>query len=965
MKTRLVKKVLSVVLTGAMVVGSGSPVMAMDTVDVLTTQNDTEENLETVEENTAGEFVSDEEEAGEEETDPESQEWAEDGDSVEEEISAEDSDHAEELSISDGSQDAEELEVQEESNLTEDGELSIEDQENSDFDSGEEVNAAGTGIIMEEGTYGELNWTLDDQGCVTITGTGRIPGKDLPDESTWYWDNKVKNKITSAVVKAKVIGNADKMFEYCENMESVDLKNADFSETTSMAGFFQGDINLKAVDMSMVNTSKVTDMHALFWCCRELRSINLLGIDTSKVTTMEGMFSECNSLQTLDLTGFDTSQVTCMGRMFSGCSSLQTLDLTGFDTSQVTYMGSMFSECSSLIELDVSGFDTSQVTDMWNMFSGCRNLIELDVSGFATSQVTSMTEMFALCENLCSVNLKGLNTSAVMDMSGMFRECSSLQSLDVRGFDTSQVRMMRDMFKGCTNLKSLDVSGFDTGNMTDMEGMFSQCRALEKLDVSKFNTANVIYFDYMFNDCASLQELDVGGFDISQAINIAYMFSGCKKLQELDVSKFDLSNVVKMSSPLAGNGEHLFDGCAGLRELDLSSFDYTDYHAAFAGSVELFKGDYPKLTRLRIRKNPSVFIELPPDTGKWKDENGNSYLYIEAGKSEILMLTRETSVYYEVLFDANGGTVSTSSKTVIDGTPYGTLPVPVRSGYDFLGWFTEKSGGQAISDITIVDLYGTQTLYAQWKKKDPVKSLKDKDAFIKVADVTYTGGKVTPAVTVKYGKTTLREGYDYTITYSDNLNAGSDAKVTVKGKGNYKDTVVKKFTIRKCPMSRVRVYIPKNGNVVWNGRAQKPDFFLYLPRSATSRYTLRYGKDYTFSYKNNKEPGKGSIVVKSKGKNFCNENEYKFNIVKAQQKIKTNITVLNRKFFKKNQPYILRVTGIKERAKVSYTSSNKKVAYAKSGVLVVCKKGTATITVHVAATKHYKACTKTIRVKIY
>ena len=84
MKTRLVKKVLSVALTGAMVLGSGSSVMAMDAVDMLTAQNDTAEDFEIAEEDTAGEFVSEEEE-----TDPESQEPAEDADSANEEVSAE------------------------------------------------------------------------------------------------------------------------------------------------------------------------------------------------------------------------------------------------------------------------------------------------------------------------------------------------------------------------------------------------------------------------------------------------------------------------------------------------------------------------------------------------------------------------------------------------------------------------------------------------------------------------------------------------------------------------------------------------------------------------------------------------------------------------------------------------------------------------------------------------------------
>ena len=65
---------------------------------------------------------------------------------------------------------------------------------------------------------------------------------------------------------------------------------------------------------------------------------------------------------------------------------------------------------------------------------------------------------------------------------------------------------------------------------------------------------------------------------------------------------------------------------------------------------------------------------------------------------------------------------------------------------------------------------------------------------------TYTGEKITPDVTVTIDGKTLTEGTDYTITYGDNVNAGTDAgSVIVRAKGNYGFAdVVKKFTIEKA-----------------------------------------------------------------------------------------------------------------------------------------------------------------------
>ncbi len=66
-----------------------------------------------------------------------------------------------------------------------------------------------------------------------------------------------------------------------------------------------------------------------------------------------------------------------------------------------------------------------------------------------------------------------------------------------------------------------------------------------------------------------------------------------------------------------------------------------------------------------------------------------------------------------------------------------------------------------------------------------------------IPSVTYTGSAKKPNVTVKDGDYTLVEGKDYTVTYSNNTNAGT-ATATVTGKGNYTGSVSKNFTINKA-----------------------------------------------------------------------------------------------------------------------------------------------------------------------
>jgi uncharacterized repeat protein (TIGR02543 family) len=76
---------------------------------------------------------------------------------------------------------------------------------------------------------------------------------------------------------------------------------------------------------------------------------------------------------------------------------------------------------------------------------------------------------------------------------------------------------------------------------------------------------------------------------------------------------------------------------------------------------------------------------------------------------------KRASANCTVTFAANGGTVSPTKRTVSQGAAVGTLPVPTLAGYEYLGWFTAKSGGTQISASTKVT--ANVTYYAHWKAK--------------------------------------------------------------------------------------------------------------------------------------------------------------------------------------------------------------------------------------------------------
>lgn len=78
---------------------------------------------------------------------------------------------------------------------------------------------------------------------------------------------------------------------------------------------------------------------------------------------------------------------------------------------------------------------------------------------------------------------------------------------------------------------------------------------------------------------------------------------------------------------------------------------------------------------------------------------------------------------YTVEFDENGGTILFPGnsqfvdgvKTVKYGEVYGTLPIGLRTGYSFLGWYTDLAGGEKIEAITIMSRSYSHILYARWQ----------------------------------------------------------------------------------------------------------------------------------------------------------------------------------------------------------------------------------------------------------
>ena len=70
----------------------------------------------------------------------------------------------------------------------------------------------------------------------------------------------------------------------------------------------------------------------------------------------------------------------------------------------------------------------------------------------------------------------------------------------------------------------------------------------------------------------------------------------------------------------------------------------------------------------------------------------------------------------KISFNGNGGSIEgdKNEKVVYAQSTYGELPTATRSGYSFIGWYTQESGGQIITEDMVVNSTGEMSLYAHW-----------------------------------------------------------------------------------------------------------------------------------------------------------------------------------------------------------------------------------------------------------
>ena len=218
--------------------------------------------------------------------------------------------------------------------------------------------------------------------------------------------------------------------------------------------------------------------------------------------------------------------------------------------------------------------------------------------------------------------------------------------------------------------------------------------------------------------------------------------------------------------------------------------------------------------------------------------------------------------------------------------------------------------------------------------------------------VTYTGSAQKPGATVKSGDKVLVSGTDFTVSYSNNTNAGT-AKATIKGKGNYSGTITKEFTITPADISQLTASLSAD-IFRYNGTEQKPSV------TVKSRDKMLVpDTDFTVSYSDNIDVGTATVNITGQG-NYTGSMTRTFTITNARiPAVITAKSVTLNQSTKKTSIFTAETDG-----KITLKSSNSKIVKVSGTKIIPVAPGKVTLTITAARGQDYEKASKKISVTV-
>lgn len=288
--------------------------------------------------------------------------------------------------------------------------------------------------------------------------------------------------------------------------------------------------------------------------------------------------------------------------------------------------------------------------------------------------------------------------------------------------------------------------------------VFWGCNTLTEVTLP--NTVKIIGYQ-AFCKCSNLTKVIIpeGVKKIGQAA-----FYGCSQLTSITIP----STITNMDTAFSGNtalshvtltngiskiSSNAFERCTGLTEVEIPASVDQICPFAFNGCTSL--------KSVLLEKNiKTINVNAFKDCTNLSDVKYNGYKTdwdrVTVNTTGNDTLTSKVQYLCDITFDLNGGTINGSGtmdkQTVYSNEKLGTASVPTtppqRTGYTFLGWYTQAEGGTKYTFTEAVS--SNITLYAHWNAHSHTVTLEN-DENKKTNSYDYGSSVSVPTPTKKTG----------------------------------------------------------------------------------------------------------------------------------------------------------------------------------------------------------------------